>query len=124
MGMDGVRSQLDSVYQYSLTFKVRCRSIHPLHAPDLRPVRHVAGGHQGLGRYATLLKALVESAVLSWLASLGSAMIWSISLAQYYSLPDDVRAGHNSVVVSHASISTLMSSTDAYISFARIALRY
>lgn len=120
MGMDGVRSQFDSVYQYSLTFKVRYRSKQALQAPDLR-LRHIAGGHQGLGRYATLLKALVESAMLSWLASLGSAVIWSIGLAQYYSLPDHVRAGHNSVVVSLAPISALTQA--ALMPTSRTALR-
>jgi hypothetical protein len=34
--------------------------------------------HPGFARYVTICKAMVESAVISWLATLGNAISWTL----------------------------------------------
>jgi hypothetical protein len=82
MGMDSFCAELGNDCQHPMAYQV-C-NFQPLvlvlkHRLTLfRTLGDI--GRQGLGRYATVFRALVEAAIVSWIATFGSAVAWTLSL--------------------------------------------
>jgi hypothetical protein len=102
MGMDSICSQFYHDRQCAMAHKVQsiaCNSAS-LNMHVHRILRDVQ--QQGLGRYSTIIKAVIEAAVVSWIATLGSAVVWSDNSAcstDNYELSNYGLMGHNCMMV-------------------------
>jgi hypothetical protein len=85
---------LNSTMSISILIRIRCVYkvtifrviIHRSRMTFYRLLRDMR--HQGLGRYASVVRALIESAALSWVATLSSAIMWSFGQQRFEAATD------------------------------------
>jgi hypothetical protein len=81
MGMSGFCLEHNFVIEHASAHPVGCLRALNLFPTDIWGIncRHLGEyGEQGKGRYRTIMRALIESAMLSWIGTFSCAMSWLI----------------------------------------------
>lgn len=113
--MDGLRAQLNDVDQYTHSNTVICFMFLDLQQMLISfRLRRKLGdiNHQGpsLQRYMTVIRAIIESAILSWIATLSCAIAWTWSFGSKLDHAERVW------VSDEIMASTLSAMTDSFCS--------